>query len=397
MFKDAASTKNQFIIKDDWDTLQTFSGNYKDLSAKIFSVRTSGTALLEINEKSQLVFETDGDIIGDIQLFKENASECVFLKQGENSVTLDNFKSITDAGYVIIAVISNSSLVAPYKDETQGTLTIRVENKDATLTPVITEIVDQNSFVYRNTTHHFSMPQKLARIRGKNFNQNCKILINNTELINHDIYNKVYDFDSDSIAWFVTPDEPIGDISVQVVTDTEESNVSNYYCGLPLSYLSTADSVKISWKFYVHDGAGYSKELSTNESETALIILPTNFTWSSNTLTVDLNSIPNFSGSAQYTFSNYGCTVETVLLNYKRSNEYPMEDLHFVGEKFSMSEYGGKIGYGFVYSNQYNPDLLNRHTLSIYGTVGSDEDREFNALRTVKPDQHLRMSLYFSQ
>ena len=61
--------------------------------------------LTSIDENSQLVFETEGNMIGNIQLFKENKEESVFLKQGENSVTLDNFRSITDAGYVIIAAV----------------------------------------------------------------------------------------------------------------------------------------------------------------------------------------------------------------------------------------------------------------------------------------------------
>ena len=75
-----------------------------------------------------MVFEVPETNQHTILLFKAKTSECVFLKQGLVSVALDNFKSIADAGYLILAVVLNSRLVAPYTTETTSDLTISVKN-----------------------------------------------------------------------------------------------------------------------------------------------------------------------------------------------------------------------------------------------------------------------------
>ncbi len=387
---EAASTGGSFVIRYDTDTVKTYSWNYKNLSAKIYSVRTVAASLSAIDENSQLVFETEGNILGNIQLFKENKEESVFLKQGEKTVTLDNFRSITDAGYVIIAVVTNSRLVAPYKETSSGELTIKVINKEADPTPVITEIVDRRSFLYNNTTHNFTLPNGEAMITGRNFEKNSKVYINGIEST---LQYEMYD---DTTGWFQMPELP-GNISVKVVSDVGESNVYTYYCGLPLDYLASAESVEIKWRLIVN---GFGFPLYLNPSDEVIAFSKDDFSWSGNILTVDLSKVLNVSGSIQYTFAANGNKIDFLKLDYERSNESPNEIVHYLGFDFRISQSGSKNKYGFYYSNQWSPDLLNIHTSSMKGSIDYDGDgnlSEFTSLRGLTSDQLMSMQLLFSQ
>jgi len=388
--KEAASSGGKFVIRYDTDTIKTYSGNYNNLSAKIYSVRTVAASLAAIDENSQLVFEAEGNILGNIQLFKENKEESVFLKQGQNSVTLDNFRSITDDGYVIIAAVINSRLIAPYKETATGELTIKVINKEVVPLPIITEIVDQRSFSYINTTHNFSLPYTAAMIRGENLGINSKVFINGIEST---LQYSIYD---DTEGTFVMPEQP-GNISVKVVSDAGESNEYSYYCGLPLSYLALAESVEIKWRLIVNN---FSLPLYLNSSDEVITFSKDNFSWSGNILIVNLDKVTNISGSIQYTFAATGNKVDYLRLEYNRSYEPPNEVVHYLGFDFNVSQSGSKNKYGFYYSNQWSPDLLNRHTTSMTGTTDYDEDGnllKFNSLRTLKPDQLMSIHLNFNQ
>lgn len=390
---EAASAGRSFTIKEDTDTVKIYSENFNDLSARIYSVRTVASSLKSIDENSQLVFETEGNMIGNIELFKENKEESVFLKQGENSVTLDNFRSITDAGYVIIAAVTNSRLVAPYKETSSGELVIKVINKEVDTTPVITEIYDRTGFQYNNTTHSFTLPYDDAEIRGWNLGENSKVFINGIEST---LQYRMFD---DTSGFFQMP-ELIGNISVKVVSDVGESNEFTYYCGVPLSYLASAESVEIMWRFIVGD-YGSKRELFLSPSDEVIVFPKGNLKWSDNKLTVDLSGVPNVDGSIQLTFLNTGDMVNNVQLDYSRRNESPNEVVHYLGENFTISQsrFGG-IKYGFNYSNQIINDMLNMNTISLSGTTDTDGDgdvNEFDFLRTGDSDQLLYVYLNFSQ
>jgi len=390
--KEAASTGGSFVIRYDTDTIKTFSKKYNDLSARIHSVRTVAASLSAIDENSQLVFETEGNILGNIQLFKENKEESVFLKQGQNSVTLDNFRSITDAGYVIIAVVINSRLIAPYKETSSGELTIKVINKEVDPKPVITEIVD-NVSLYYNTIRNFTLPLSVAKIRGRNLRENSKVFINGIESTLQYRMNN-----GDTTALFQMPEQP-GNISVKVVSDAGESNVYSYYCGIPFDYLATAESVEIIWSFIVGD-LGSQRFLYSNPSDEKIVFPKSDFTWKGNILTVDLSKVPNVGGSVQYTFAATGHKVENLKLDYTRSNESPNEIVHYLGEDFVVSQPNSGIKLGFrCYGAGPASKFLNGHTISMTGTTdyyGDGRIDEFDSLRTFYP-QLKSMYLNFSE
>lgn len=115
-----------FRIKTESDTLTSFTKTYSDLSANIFAVKNQFTGL---KPDAKLFFEIAGNTGQHVLLFKVNTNESVYLKQGYNSVTLDNFKAITDAGYIIIAVVTDTDLDSPYTNEKQVELKIHVQSE----------------------------------------------------------------------------------------------------------------------------------------------------------------------------------------------------------------------------------------------------------------------------
>ncbi|VAX26348.1 hypothetical protein MNBD_IGNAVI01-229 [hydrothermal vent metagenome] len=390
LFKEAASNNKKFIIQSDIDTLKKFSNNYHDLATQIFYINVKNDNLNLINENSQLVFEVSGKIIGDIQIFKENSEESLFLEEGTESVTINNFKSISDAGYVIIAAVSNLRLVYPYSETNSGEVTIKVVNKEADPTPVITEIVDRKS-IYNNTIHNFTLPLGDAEIRGRNFREDCKVFINGIEsTLQYRMFN-------DTTGFFQMPEQP-GNISVKVVSDAGESNEFSYYCGVPLDYLATAESVEIIWRFTVGDLYA-ERILFSNPSDEVIVFPKSDFTWKDNVLTVDLSKVPNVNGSVQYTFAATGHKVENLKLDYTRSNESPNEIVHYLGEDFLVSQPNSGIKLGFRYSNEWTSNFLNSHTISMTGTTdyyGDGNIEEFDSLRTYYP-QLKSMYLNFNQ
>ncbi len=117
--------KRLFHIDDESDTLKTFSYTYSDLSAAASAVINRFNNL---DPAAQLVFDAPGNADNQILLFKVKQTESVYLKQGHNSVTLDNFKSITDAGYIIVAVVTDNRCDAPYSHQNPVDLTIHVRS-----------------------------------------------------------------------------------------------------------------------------------------------------------------------------------------------------------------------------------------------------------------------------
>jgi len=351
LFKESVSLGRKFVIQNDSDTLKIFSDKYPNLSAHVFSVNVKDNNLNQIDENSQLVFSTEGEVIGNILLFKENASECVFLDEGLDSLKLNNFKKITDEGYIIIAVVTNVVLVYPYTKEAQGKLTIKVVNNNEP-PPVITEIFDYNYFRGFNEKRHFSPSINIFRITGTNFNDVQKVWINGIESENI-IHNFI---DPDLLVLQLSPINFTGHITVKVVTSSSESNEFPYLLGYPIDYLATTDSIYVENSFTVKYYDTQGEEL-TQDLELKGPFMANELSWSNNVLTINLNKINEIAGSIVCTFSELeNGIMEKVAIDY--SCENPKYTLHFEDSHLGC--------YEDIYLIQDNPFLIHNLIVNIF-------------------------------
>lgn len=356
---EATSAAQYFQIKDDTDTLKVYSKNYWDLSARIFSVRTSATTLSEIDENSKLIIETEGNIDGNIFLFKENKNEnrSVFLQRGQNSVTLDNFKKITDSSYAIIAVVSNSNLVAPYSGRTAGKVTIKVINMDqSNPKPVITEIFDANTDYYFSEKRNFTAPGgEYIKIKGSNFKDLQKIVANGVEF-----EKEYFGQNGDTLCFIRLPyfselrNEHTGHVNIKVATATGESNELSYIIGQPIDYISSSDSLRLeidfSVMYYTSEGVLKTKRLNLEHG-----FIKNELNWSENIVTIDLSTISDITGSVQCTFSNLeNCEIDNVVLDYSKNEGDGGYNIHYEENNLNIGPEG-------MYRTVDNPQLT--HTL----------------------------------
>ena len=334
--KEAASAGRSFTIRQDTDTVKTYSENFNNLSARLYSVRAVATSLTSIDENSQLVFETEGNIIGSIQLFKENKEESVYLKQGQNSVTLDNFRSITDSGYVIVAAVTNSRLVAPYKETSSGKLTIKVINKDVKPIPVITEIYDSSYDRVFGEKRFYSIPGNYFIIKGQNLKDVQKVYANGVEFEPLYAYSNV-----DSLFIVKMLPDFKGHINIKVLTDAGESNEFTYLSGVPIDYISSSDSLRVEFyftvKYYNSDQVQKTRELRLK-----LGYLKNELNWNNNQVTINLNKIneytgKNGTGTAIFTFSDLeNCELDNIVVDYTETDGYTIhyeEENHYFGSE----------------------------------------------------------------
>ena len=343
---EAIGTGGKFVIRYDADTLKTFSKKYKNLSAVMYSVRTVGTSLSAIDENSQLDFKIDGNIIGDILLFKENDSECVFLKEGFDSVKLDNFKSISDAGYVIIAAVANSRLITPYNGITSGTLTIKVRNKEKTEpAPIITNIFDYSYYAASGDKRNFTVNDKVFRITGDNFKEVQKILINGIESsrLDYVVFDSTY---IDALQSY--PTDFTGHLNIQVVTSSGESNEFPYLYGFPIDYINSTDSLTIenrfTVKYYDSEGNDFIKKLELTSG-----FSNNQIAWDNNVASISLSNISGIAGSIKFIFSKLeNGTIEKIVMDYTSEIGYPCT-LHYEGVNVNVSD-----EWNYMKNDKYN-------------------------------------------
>lgn len=365
LVKEASVSGQNFVIRSDTDTIKTYSKNYRDLSTRIYSIRAISSSLSSIDDKSKLVFDISGNITGNILLFKENDNECVLLQEGKNSVTLDNFKTITDAGYVIIAAVSNSRLVAPYTGTIPSELTIRVKKKEVDTIPVITEIFDSNLFLNVRIKRNFSILGKSIIIKGKNFKDDQKVFINEVEIGSR--------LQNESEIWLnIIPPEIRGHVKIKILTDSGESNVFPYLFGLPIDYLSSSDSLTAEFNFIpkANDYLGepiveplplFSVGFSKNEIH-----------WTGGSATVDIGNGDDITGSLEVTFSSLeNSTISSVVIDYEKTDSYSLHYEYLGNDYLGGWEdyYNGPNGNLAVYSkffyshnvNLLQPSLVSGH------------------------------------
>lgn len=232
--------------------------------------------------------------------------------------------------------------------------------------PVITEIYDSQYKRDFQVIHRFTLPNNTAEIIGQNFGdhpQIRKVYVNNIEA---EIYNW-----SDTLIQFKLPEQPTGNISVQLTTSTGTSNEFSYFSGLPLSYLTTTNSLGYNLSIIVnftHIGLGgegrndwYTVGCMSDPTYSGEIATKDAFSWSNNTLIIDISKKdPTLNGILKCTFSSDGVNIEKLELDYVNS-ENGLEEVHYVGENIPYRNYEG---------NYYTNDLLGV-TTSLSGQISS--------------------------
>ncbi len=117
----AKQKKQKFTIKSASDSVKIYKSSLTDLSATMFSIKNEFTKL---NKNANLQFTCKG---WNFQLYKVSSSESKFIKSGKDSLTLSNFKDITDKGYQIATVLYNDNFDAPYNKSEDYEMEIRVK------------------------------------------------------------------------------------------------------------------------------------------------------------------------------------------------------------------------------------------------------------------------------
>ena len=126
----SAGEKQKFIIKSASDTVSTYKSKLSDLSATIFSVDNQFS---EISKSAFLEFTCKD---WDFQIYKLNSSKCVLIDSGKDTLTVGDFKELTEDGYKVIAVLYNDDYNSPYSNEKEYEFKIRV------VTPIEFNFVD---------------------------------------------------------------------------------------------------------------------------------------------------------------------------------------------------------------------------------------------------------------
>ncbi|MFH1155253.1 MAG: DUF5719 family protein, partial [Pseudomonadota bacterium] len=128
----AGSASGIFRIQTEADTIKTFTENYPDLSAKLFIIRLDDP---DISPAKAVSFSIDQDLC-DITLFKYRNSENLIQYISHSTtktLTQKNLRSLTDDGYYLVVMVTNSNYFAPYINTKQVKLDIQVASTAAAM------------------------------------------------------------------------------------------------------------------------------------------------------------------------------------------------------------------------------------------------------------------------
>ncbi|MBN1293877.1 MAG: hypothetical protein JXB48_18695 [Candidatus Latescibacteria bacterium] len=123
-----ANKSGMFQILYEADTLAIFTGQYPDLSGKLYVIRLENG---EIDEDAKLSLSLEGGI-GELTVFKYrlNPFGIVSLGSDTEEVSVGGLRSLTEEGWHLIALVSNSRDIYPYTTTSTFTLTVRVKPSD---------------------------------------------------------------------------------------------------------------------------------------------------------------------------------------------------------------------------------------------------------------------------
>ncbi len=171
MVATAAGKQHKFTIKSVSDTLQTYTSSLTDLSATMFSIKNE---FAKLDSSANLQFTCKE---WNFQLYKVSNSESKFIKSGKDSLTLEGFKKITDAGYQIVAVLYNDDFDTPYTTTKDYEMVIRVKTPPRKIKRIL--------FIFRSgvttkrgeTTEYHSNYSQSGSVDNKNCNINGNTIL----------------------------------------------------------------------------------------------------------------------------------------------------------------------------------------------------------------------------
>jgi len=127
-----AYTSGFFRIQSEEDKSKSFTEGYPDLSAKLFIIRLDDP---DISPAKAITFAIDQDVC-DITLFKFRMADA-FIQYISHSVTKQlthkALRSLTDDGYYLLVMVSNSNYFSPYTNSKQIRLDISIESVAAAM------------------------------------------------------------------------------------------------------------------------------------------------------------------------------------------------------------------------------------------------------------------------
>ena len=118
----AKQTNRKFTINSDADTVFKYIGKMPQLSAKVFSIDNKYESL---SSNSVLRIEAPGTNDNKIMVFKVNNDESIFLQEGKDTLSISDFKTLTE-NYQLVVLVTNRKLEEPYTSEQEMKVTLKV-------------------------------------------------------------------------------------------------------------------------------------------------------------------------------------------------------------------------------------------------------------------------------
>jgi len=117
-----------FEISSTTDTLETFTDSYQDLSGNLYKVELN---YADIDSNASLQFTVDDPSNCGILACKYKQGDTIsqlneVFPGGEGTVTVDSIRELTDEGWDIVALVTNSRHVSPYTGTNDINLEIKV-------------------------------------------------------------------------------------------------------------------------------------------------------------------------------------------------------------------------------------------------------------------------------
>ncbi len=116
----ATGEHQKFTIKNASDSLATYKSKLSDCSATIFSVENQ---FKEMSSNAMLQFTCKD---WKFQIYKYNSSSSELIGAGKDTLTVENYKKLTDDGYRIAAVLYNDDYDSPFEHSKDYQMEIRV-------------------------------------------------------------------------------------------------------------------------------------------------------------------------------------------------------------------------------------------------------------------------------
>lgn len=116
---------NVFDIAGDSDTLKTFQNNCPDLSGLLYNIKLRNA---NFENSTSIKFQLTQDANQNLYVYKYKGSSIELIEESNKEITINDLKSLKDGGWYLLAMVTNSSLIAGSKSIN---LQVRVKKTDA--------------------------------------------------------------------------------------------------------------------------------------------------------------------------------------------------------------------------------------------------------------------------